>query len=135
VRAPASCRGFTLLELLVTLLLLGLLAGLVLPPAAREVERASRRAVARQVVTAIEGLPARAFRQGQPIEIDAAGLMRLLPEKLPPGNELRLEQPLRYGADGVASGGAVELKGADGSVQRWRVASVTGEVSVTSDWP
>ena len=115
------------------MLLLGLLAGVVLPPAAREVERASRRAVARQIVTAVESLPTRAFRQGQPIEIDAAALAKLLPEGLPAGTDLRLEQPLRYGADGVASGGEVELRSADGRVQRWRVASVTGKVSTVGE--
>lgn len=123
--------GFTLLELLVVLALVGLLAGVAAPRAMNWVEGARARAQAADVAAALEALPARAFFEGKARVIGAdAKSAELL--RVPPGWRLDLAAPLRFEANGMTAGGRVRLW--EGAALRadWRVHSPTGEVAAYS---
>ena len=120
-------RGFTLLELLVVLALVALVTGLVAPLAYKGLSAAKERGTRADLRAVLEGLPMRAFRQGQPQSYDGPALTALLPD-LPQGWRVVTEPELRYAASGVAGGGTVRLFGAEGVVVEWRVQSVSGEV-------
>jgi prepilin-type N-terminal cleavage/methylation domain-containing protein len=123
--------GFTLLELLVVLALVGLLAGVAAPRAMSWVEGARARAQAADVAAALEALPARAFFEGKARVIGAdAKSAELL--RVPPGWRLDLAAPLRYEANGMTAGGRVRLW--EGAALRadWRVQAPTGEVAAYS---
>jgi prepilin-type N-terminal cleavage/methylation domain-containing protein len=69
---PAADRstGFTLLELLVVLAILGLVAGLVAPALVRSVESWRAQSEVDRVTDQIRALPARARARGRPLLID-----------------------------------------------------------------
>lgn len=135
-RTSAYCRrsdvtqgaaGFTLLELLVVLLLLGLAAGMVAPNATRWLNAAQERGWRADLKAHLETLPVRAFLAGEALTIDADKLRAAVPE--PAGTRLRVVSPLRYGASGMAVGGTIELQ-QGGHREVWRIRPISGEVDV-----
>jgi general secretion pathway protein G len=123
----ASSRGFTLLELLVVLVLLGLVTGLVAPLAVNGLNAARERAVAAEVRALLEGLPVKAFSAGHTQTYDAPALVGLMAD-VPTGWSISVDAPLQYSLTGVASGGAVSLIAPGRTALRWRVLPVSGEV-------
>jgi prepilin-type N-terminal cleavage/methylation domain-containing protein len=120
-------RGYTLLELLVVMTLLGLLTGLAWPAVGRWVTAARERGMASDARAALAGLPVRTFIAGRGQIYSAEQLGKVL--GLPPEVRVRTAAPLAYSALGVASGGDVVLVLAGGRELRWVVAPVTGEVA------
>lgn len=129
VSLAAVTRGFTLLELLVVLSIVAMTAGLILPSTSRWLAAAQERGWRQEVRAELAGLPMRAFRQGEPLELDAPALRDLLKDQLPAGAVLEVSAPLRYSASGVAAGATVRLRTADGRAQAWVIAAPTGEVT------
>lgn len=132
-RLPARrTPGFTLLELLVVLVVLGSLAGLVAPALLRAADAARLRGARHDLTAALEALPVRAFGGGKPLEVGAAELRAQFAD-WPADWRLTMAEPLRYGASGVAAGGQLQLRqgaGPQAPLLRLRVAAVTGDVSV-----
>jgi general secretion pathway protein G len=124
--APRGARGFTLLELLVVLTLIGLAIGLVAPSMVGWLGAAQERGWRADLRARIESLPVRAFIGGEPLALDGPALLRDLPG-LPADVTLELDSPLRYSELGVALGGALEIQQGRRR-DRWRVAPVTGDV-------
>lgn len=124
-----SGRGFTLLEVLVVLVLLGLAAGVAAPRTLQALTAAQERGWRNDMKARIEALPVRAFLAGEALSLDAQALLRELP---PPqaAVELRLQEPLRYTALGLAGGGELSLKFDARPAERWRVEALTGRVTV-----
>jgi len=121
-------RGFTLLELLVVLTLIGLAIGLVAPAMVRWLGAAQERGWRADLRARIEALPVKVFISGQSLEVGGPELLRDLPG-LPADVTLGLDSPLYYSELGVAQGGVLEIRQARRR-DRWRVAPVTGEVSL-----
>jgi prepilin-type N-terminal cleavage/methylation domain-containing protein len=119
-------RGFTLLEMLVVLALLALVTGLVAPAMVRNLAAARERGVESDLRALLAQWPVQAFEKGEAIEVDEAALRARV--DLPEGWRIELPQPLRYTADGVASGGTVRLVDGRRQVVDLRVAAVTGEL-------
>ena len=115
-------RGFTLLEVLVVLTLIGLLSALVMPNLQKlvgSVERATRRD---GLVADIAGLSYRAFALGQGFELSNAKAGQLLvdgnPVLVPPaGWRVDVEAPVSYSFNGFCSGGRLKLISPDGNVE------------------
>ena len=106
--------GFTLLEILVVLTIVGLLAGVALPQLrkmATSVERSSQRT---NIKSAIEGLGYQAFVTGKPISLTAKGTPPEStgsdhPLQLPSGWQIQILRPIRYAINGACSGGEISI--------------------------
>ena len=127
MRTSASCprdhrrhaSGFTLLELLVVMAVVGLLAGMIAPNLERlvgSIDRATRRD---GLIADIAGLSFRAYALGQGFELKDDGLARLLRDgdpvlAVPNGWRVSVQPAIQFGFNGICSGGQVTLISPDG---------------------
>lgn len=125
-------RGFTLFELLVVLVLMGLMAGLVAPAGWRALENAARRGAAADVQAWLSSLPLRSFQKGERFVLAGEALARAFPD-LPADCRLQAGEPLVYGANGMAAGGRVKFLCAGEAARVFVVAPVTGVVSLQGE--
>ena len=125
-----KAAGFTLLELLVVLILLGLAVGMVAPNASRWLDAAQARGWRADLKAHLETLPVRAFLAGEALVIDAEQLRKAVPG--PADVQLRIKVPLRYGASGMAVGGALEVR-QGGHWEVWRIRPISGVVDIEAD--
>ena len=116
-------RGFTLLELLIVLALIGLVAAVVVPGLARTYDAIVRTGERADVVRALEGLPLRARASGRGLEIEPepnAAFAALL--DLPEEWRAVLEEPLRIEGSGLCHPAKVRVTGR-GMTETWRLTS------------
>jgi prepilin-type N-terminal cleavage/methylation domain-containing protein len=116
-------RGFSLVELLVVLLVVGLISALVAPNLAAMLSGVQRFTLRDGVVSDLASLSFRAFALGQSFELSETKLGTPLRDgnpivALPTGWRLRAETPILFSFNGTCSGGAVELIAPDGAVER-----------------
>lgn len=120
MRTSASLRharrkapGFTLLELVVVLALMGLTTALVAPSAFRTIGAWRRASAVDAALGAMAALGAQAREQGRPIRLERgtvpAGTLKGLPE----GWTIELLEPLVVRANGVCSGTHGALRSGD----------------------
>ncbi len=140
-------RGFTLLEIMVVLAVLGLVMGLVLSHGPMRSRTLQTRAVAAEVARVLRGARGQAIASDRPIEVvfDLAehglrvdgGRLRTLPPQVALSVVATVAQTygrrlagFRFDPDGSASGGRIEL--AEGGLRlRVGVDWFTGRVSIT----
>lgn len=134
MRTSASCprdhrrhaSGFTLLELLVVMAVVGLLAAMVAPNLERlfgSVDRSLRRD---RLAAEVAGLGYRAYAIGQSFELNNTDQGRLLKDgnpllAVPRGWRVEVPHPIQFGFNGWCSGGDVDLVSPDGVVERMRL--------------
>jgi prepilin-type N-terminal cleavage/methylation domain-containing protein len=115
-------RGFTLLEMLVVLVLLGMAASIVAPPLARTVDRVRESGDREDVRRGLEGLPVAARGQGAALAF-GAGVAIVPPGRAwPEGWRVVAATPVRIESTGWCRGGEVQVNGPAGP-HRWRLAS------------
>lgn len=110
-----SLNGFTLIEILVVLVLVGLLAGVALPSMHAISQRYEIAAQRETILTEISTLGYRAYNSGQATELAplAASAARNSPVSIPPGWRIEAPKPIRYSFNGICSGGKITLIGPD----------------------
>ena len=103
-------RGFTLLEVIVVLAIMGLVAAVATPAVVRGIDSWRRQAQADALMDQLRGLPARARAAGRPIEVSAAALADASPPlRVEDGWTLVVPEPWWVQSNGVCQGGRVEL--------------------------
>jgi prepilin-type N-terminal cleavage/methylation domain-containing protein len=130
--------GFTLIEVVVALAVIGLVAAVAVPEMARRLDTAYRSADLAQVVGSARLLPTRATAMGSELTLDEPSLTRAMadgqpPLDLPPGWTLKPQQPApRVGRGGSCTEGSLLLT-APAPVQSWqlRFREVSCELQVT----
>ncbi|KQW42088.1 MULTISPECIES: type II secretion system protein [unclassified Roseateles] len=130
--------GFTLIEVVVALAIIGLVAAVAVPALARRLDAAYRAADLAQVVGSARLLPVRAAAMGAELKLDASGLIRPMadgqpPMDLPPGWTLvPQDPPPRLGRAGSCTEGSLLLT-APTPVRTWRLhfGALSCELQVT----
>lgn len=103
-------RGFTLLEVIVVLAIMGLVAAVATPSVVRGIDSWRRQAQSDSVMDQLRSLPARARASGRAIELSDAALASATPPlQVEPGWSLAVPEPWTVHANGVCDGGTVEL--------------------------
>lgn len=107
----AKAAGFTLLEMIVVLAVLGLATALVAPTAIRGIDSWRRQAAMDELVDAIRGLPGQARSRGKTIAVDDASLASATPPLRIGGDwTLAAPTPWQVRANGVCEGGTVLVR-------------------------
>lgn len=103
-------RGFTLLEMIVVLAILGLATALVAPAALRSIDSWQRQAELDALLDQIHALPGNARASGKAILISDQTLSSAAaPLHVASAWKLTVETPWRVGANGVCEGGQLEI--------------------------
>jgi prepilin-type N-terminal cleavage/methylation domain-containing protein len=108
-------RGFTLLEMIVVLAILGLATALVAPAALRSIDTWRRQSEQDALLDQIRALPGNARARGRAVEISDAALAAAQPPLHVAADwTLRVPATWRVHANGVCDGGEVEIGNAHG---------------------
>jgi prepilin-type N-terminal cleavage/methylation domain-containing protein len=110
---PADDRGFTLIELVVVLAVVGLMVGFVLPRTAGWLDRLGVSSHQQRVEDALAEMAATARRSGHTISLSSsentANARSDGAIELPPGWALIVDPPIVFRYDGLCTGGTVRL--------------------------
>lgn len=100
-------RGFTMIELLVVLVILGLTSALVLPKFPAIYERFKGKAEEDKFYQSLSVLSLRAYTQQTQLVLDEKSVRTLL--DLPEAWQITIEKPIVYQVNGICLGGSVGL--------------------------
>ena len=114
--SATKAAGFTLLEMIVVLAILGLATAMVAPSALRSIDTWRRQAEQDSLLDQIRALPGNARATGRPVVISDDSLAGAKPPlRIDADWTLRVPEPWRVNANGVCEGGEVEIGNAYGS--------------------
>ena len=119
---PSEQQGYTLLEIVVVLAIMGLVAAMVAPAAVRSIDSWRRQADTDALAEQVRSLPGRARARGRAIVIDDEALAGEDPPlRGEPGWVLSVPTPWRVHANGVCDGGPLVARDPAGNERAWQV--------------
>ncbi|MCA2998434.1 MAG: prepilin-type N-terminal cleavage/methylation domain-containing protein [Rhodocyclaceae bacterium] len=124
-------RGFTLLEMLVVLALIGVMAGIALPNFSRFLESFSVRNQWAGVERELADLPYQVFVSGSPFQLDSGSAEKRL-TTLPEGWRVEVANPILYRFSGWCEGGRLTVVSAGGERRNYQLAAPTCRPTVTT---
>lgn len=101
---PKDVDGFTLLEMLVVLAMLGLIGGLIFPAVERQIAGASFRATAAEIELAVRRAQAEAVRESRTVRVQT------LARRDNASMLIDAPAPILFYRDGTSNGGTTALK-------------------------
>ena len=117
-----TARGFTLLEVIVVLAIMGMVAAVVAPAAVRGIDSWRRQADMDALGEQVRALPGRARASGKAITIDDDALAAEEPPlRMAPGWTLSVPEPWQVHANGVCDGGPLVARDPAGNERAWQV--------------
>lgn len=132
-RTAESQGGFTLLELVVVLVIMGLAAALAAPNLMRSIDSWQASAELDRLADQIEGLPAKARGQGRALSISQDSLARTdAPLRVEQGWTVSTPTAWLVRANGYCAGGDVVLREKG---REWRLRAVAPFCTVERDPP
>ena len=113
-RLTRSARqaGFTLIEILIALTIIGAIGALALPPLAEMYDRISYSLAREDVEREIANLGEKARHEGHSLDLETQSPLIGLPK----GWTLTAEQPIHFRYDGLCLGGQITLNSGDQSI-------------------
>jgi general secretion pathway protein H len=129
----SNMKGFTLLELLVVLALIGLLAGIAAPNLEKMVTSIEKATQRNSAFAEIQSLNYRAYTLGQPFILTEEKTTKLLADgnpilTLPTGWKIQIPKPIQFNFNGYCNGGPLQLTAPDGEVIELELSPVTGRL-------
>jgi prepilin-type N-terminal cleavage/methylation domain-containing protein len=140
VRSP---KGFTLVELIMVMTILGIIVAMALPPYLQWRKSLEYRTTARGVVAALREARSRAITDNQPHQVvidsanrqyrlaDYAMWTSLAPEVSLNTGATTTPYVVQYNPNGTSSGGTINVRDLDGTQRFQIVVNTTGRVVVT----
>lgn len=131
----AGQGGFTLLEMLVVMTLVGLLAATVTPRLYKTMERRQVAAERQLLIASIERLGYRSYLDGQSRQLTGSSTDNAAdyPIQLPDGWQLETAKPVEFFSTGICGGGTISLIEPDGSSQRYLLKPPTCKLSLIEE--
>lgn len=137
---PDACQhgegaGFTLIEMLAVLTLVGLMSAVTLPAMQRWFDSVSQRAQVSEIAVQFQKLGARAALLAQTVEVGKSTWRDRLADgepalALPEGWAVAGDGVVKYYQSGVCGGGSIELSGPQEKSVRLQIAPVSCDVSL-----
>lgn len=114
IRSNAHSKGFTLLELLVVLVIMGLMASLIMPEFEKILTSLNASLERDRIQSEITSLSYRAYTLGQSFTLETNRTSTLLPDgqpilDIPQGWSIKARKPIAYHFTGHCTGGILEM--------------------------
>ena len=137
-RSARAVRGFTLIELVVVLALVGLLSAVVVPRLYSALVAVTTRTQLESLVAQLDLLAYRSFALGVPLQFDDKSLATVLPDGEPvlavaAGWRVATPRPIHVALTGFCDGGTVNITAPDGASFTVRLVAPTCRAVLETD--